>query len=178
MNLAIRGMVDAKLGDRSGDTFHEDLHPDLRADFILANPPFNDSQWHGELLKEDPRWAYGIPPASNANYAWIQHFIHHLAPDGIAGFVLANGASRPAPMERTRSARSSSRPVWSTASSLCRRNCSMGRRSLFPYGSSRRADPEEGGSAIAAARLFVDAQKIGAMVTRNVKALARRTSRR
>jgi type I restriction enzyme M protein len=92
MNLAIRGMVDAKLGDRSADTFHEDLHPDLRADFILANPPFNDSQWHGELLKEDPRWTYGVPPASNANYAWIQHFIHHLAPDGVAGFVLANGA--------------------------------------------------------------------------------------
>jgi type I restriction enzyme M protein len=90
MNLAIRGMVDANLGDRNGDTFHEDLHPDLRADFILANPPFNDSLWHGELLKEDPRWAYGQPPTGNANFAWVEHFIHHLAPDGVAGFVLAN----------------------------------------------------------------------------------------
>ncbi|MGO9208413.1 MAG: N-6 DNA methylase, partial [Candidatus Limnocylindrales bacterium] len=91
MNLAIRG-IDANLGDRNADSFHEDLQPDLRADFLLANPPFNDSDWDGELLKNDPRWVYGVPPATNANYAWVQHFIYHLAPDGIAGFVLANGA--------------------------------------------------------------------------------------
>ncbi|MBI5117929.1 SAM-dependent DNA methyltransferase [Candidatus Poribacteria bacterium] len=91
MNLAIRG-IDANLGDGSADSFHRDLHPDLKADYVLANPPFNDSDWRGELLKDDKRWVYGMPPAGNANYAWVQHFIHHLAPTGIAGFVLANGS--------------------------------------------------------------------------------------
>ncbi len=89
MNLAIRG-IDAQIGH--GDTFHADRHPDLKADYVLANPPFNDSDWRGELLKDDQRWAYGTPPAGNANYAWVQHFIHHLAPTGLAGFVLANGS--------------------------------------------------------------------------------------
>jgi type I restriction enzyme M protein len=89
MNLAIRG-IDAQIGH--GDTFHKDCHPDLKADYVLANPPFNDSDWRGELLKDDKRWAFGMPPASNANYAWVQHFIHHLAPTGMAGFVLANGS--------------------------------------------------------------------------------------
>ncbi len=91
MNLAIRG-IDANLGGRHADTFHNDLHRDLKADFILANPPFNMSDWGGKRLKEDARWKYGIPPVNNANYAWIQHFIHHLAPRGTAGFVLANGS--------------------------------------------------------------------------------------
>lgn len=89
MNLAIRG-IDAQIAH--GDTFHNDKHPDLKADYVLANPPFNDSDWRGELLKDDKRWAYGTPPAGNANFAWVQHFIHHLAPTGIAGFVLANGS--------------------------------------------------------------------------------------
>ena len=89
MNLAIRG-IDAQIAH--GDTFHNDKHPDLKADYVLANPPFNDSDWRGELLKDDKRWVYGVPPAGNANYAWVQHFIHHLAPTGIAGFVLANGS--------------------------------------------------------------------------------------
>ena len=89
MNLAIRG-IDAQIAH--GDTFHNDRHPDLKADYVLANPPFNDSDWRGELLKEDKRWVYGIPPTGNANFAWVQHFIHHLAPAGIAGFVLANGS--------------------------------------------------------------------------------------
>jgi type I restriction enzyme M protein len=75
-----------------GDTFHNDKHPDLKAHYVLANPPFNDSDWRGELLKDDKRWVYGVPPTGNANYAWVQHFIHHLAPTGIAGFVLANGS--------------------------------------------------------------------------------------
>jgi len=91
MNLAIRG-IDSNLGKEQADTFHRDLHPDLKADYVLANPPFNDSDWRGDLLKEDKRWKFGIPPASNANYAWVQHFIHHLAPTGLAGFVLANGS--------------------------------------------------------------------------------------
>jgi type I restriction enzyme M protein len=89
MNLAIRG-IDAQIAH--GDTFHNDRHPDLKADYILANPPFNSSDWRGELLKGDKRWVYGEPPASNANFAWVQHFIYHLAPTGIAGFVLANGS--------------------------------------------------------------------------------------
>ncbi len=75
-----------------GDTFHNDRNPDLKADYVLANPPFNDSDWRGELLKDDKRWVYGTPPAGNANFAWVQHFIHHLSPTGIAGFVLANGS--------------------------------------------------------------------------------------
>ena len=91
MNLAIRG-IDANLGPHHADSFHHDLHKDLKADFILANPPFNMSDWGGERLREDARWKHGTPPAGNANYAWIQHFIHHLAPAGVAGFVLANGS--------------------------------------------------------------------------------------
>jgi type I restriction enzyme M protein len=89
MNLAIRG-IDAQIGH--GDTFHNDRYPDLKADYVLANPPFNDSDWRGDLLKSDKRWVYGVPPAANANYAWVQHFIYHLAPTGLAGFVLANGS--------------------------------------------------------------------------------------
>jgi len=91
MNLAIRG-IDPNLGSQQADSFHNDLHKDLRADFILANPPFNMSDWGGERLKDDVRWKYGVPPANNANYAWIQHFIHHLSPNGITGFVMANGS--------------------------------------------------------------------------------------
>jgi type I restriction enzyme M protein len=90
MNLAIRG-IEVDLGPRWGDTFHNDLHPDLKADYILANPPFNVSDWGGERLREDPRWRFGAPPTGNANFAWVQHFIHHLSPHGTAGFVLANG---------------------------------------------------------------------------------------
>jgi type I restriction enzyme M protein len=91
MNLAIRG-IEANLGAEPADTFRRDLHPDLLADFVLANPPFNDSDWGGEALRDDARWKYGVPPASNANYAWVQHFVYHLAPGGTAGFVLANGS--------------------------------------------------------------------------------------
>jgi len=91
MNLAIRG-IEANLGPKHADSFHEDLHPDLRADFVLANPPFNVSVWGGERLVEDVRWKHGVPPKGNANFAWVQHFLHHLAPNGVAGFVLANGS--------------------------------------------------------------------------------------
>ena len=89
MNLAIRG-IDGQIAH--GDTFHNDRFPDLKADFILANPPFNVSDWGGERLRNDKRWKYGVPPAGNANFAWVQHIIHHLAPTGVAGFVLANGS--------------------------------------------------------------------------------------
>src|SRR3989442_2431548 len=89
MNLAIRG-IDGQIAH--GDSFHNDRFPDLKADYILANPPFNVSDWRGELLREDKRWKYGAPPAGNANFAWVQHIVHHLAPAGVAGFVLANGS--------------------------------------------------------------------------------------
>jgi len=91
MNLAIRG-IEVNLGPEHADSFHRDLHKDLKADYILANPPFNDSDWGGDRLSDDVRWRYGEPPAGNANFAWVQHFIHHLAPTGEAGFVLANGS--------------------------------------------------------------------------------------
>ncbi len=91
MNMAIRG-IDADLGNKAADTFFNDLHPTLKADFIMANPPFNLSNWGQDKLKDDVRWKYGIPPAGNANFAWIQHMIHHLAPNGKIGLVLANGA--------------------------------------------------------------------------------------
>ena len=91
MNLAIRG-IDGDLGPNNGDTFHIDLHKSLKADYILANPPFNISDWGGERLTEDVRWKYGVPPTGNANYAWIQHMVSKLAPSGTAGFVLANGS--------------------------------------------------------------------------------------
>lgn len=89
MNLAIRG-IDANIA--RGDSFHDDQHKDLKADYVLANPPFNDSDWGGEHLQDDIRWKFGIPPIGSANFAWVQHFIHHLGPKGIAGFVLANGS--------------------------------------------------------------------------------------
>ena len=91
MNLAIRG-IDANLGPHNADTFHSDLHRDLKADYILANPPFNISDWGGERLRGDVRWKHGEPPVGNANFAWVQHILHHLAPNGMAGFVLANGS--------------------------------------------------------------------------------------
>ena len=91
MNLAIRG-IEADLGDSNGDTFHDDKHKALRADYILANPPFNIKDYGQESLLEDPRWKYDVPPKGNANYAWIQHMISKLSPKGVAGFVLANGS--------------------------------------------------------------------------------------
>jgi len=91
MNLAIRG-IEANLGPYNADTFRHDLHPDLKADFILANPPFNMSYWGADTLQKDVRWQFGMPPANNANYAWVQHILHHLSPSGVAGFVLANGS--------------------------------------------------------------------------------------
>jgi type I restriction enzyme M protein len=91
MNLAIRG-ISANLGPAHADSFHNDQHKDLKADYVLANPPFNDSDWGGDRLRDDARWTFGKPPVGNANFAWVQHFIHHLAPRGIAGFVLANGS--------------------------------------------------------------------------------------
>src|SRR5438445_12600918 len=91
MNLAIRGM-DFNLGKEPADTFLRNQHPDLRANYIMANPPFNVSDWGNAQLEGDPRWQCGTPPAGNANYAWLQHIYYHLAPTGRAGVVLANGS--------------------------------------------------------------------------------------
>ena len=91
MNLAIRG-IDADLGKYNADSFFNDCHPTMRADFIMANPPFNLSGWGADKLADDPRWQYGMPPAGNANFAWLQHMIYHLAPNGKIGMVLANGS--------------------------------------------------------------------------------------
>ncbi len=92
MNLAIRGVDGSQVKWNNEGSFLKDSHPDLKADFILANPPFNDSDWAGELLQSDARWKYGAPPKGNANYAWMQHMIYHLSPNGIMGLVLANGS--------------------------------------------------------------------------------------
>ena len=91
MNLAIRGIAH-NLGEKNDSTFTNDLHPTLQADYILANPPFNDRPWNQEKLSDDARWKYGLPPADNANFAWIQHMIHHLAPEGKIGMVLSDNA--------------------------------------------------------------------------------------
>ena len=91
MNMAVRG-IDADIKWNNEGSFHKDELPDLKADFILANPPFNISDWGGNRLREDVRWKYGTPPVGNTNYAWLQHIVHHLAPNGIAGVVLANGS--------------------------------------------------------------------------------------
>jgi len=92
MNLAIRNIDGTQVKWNNEGSFLKDLHPDLKADFVIANPPFNDSDWSGELLSEDARWKLGVPPKGNANFAWMQHFLYHLSPKGIAGFVLAKGA--------------------------------------------------------------------------------------
>jgi type I restriction enzyme M protein len=92
MNLAIRGIDASNIRWNNEGSFLKDGHPDLKADFILANPPFNASDWSGDLLREDGRWKFGTPPVNNANFAWVQHFIYHLAPTGMAGFVLSNGS--------------------------------------------------------------------------------------
>ncbi len=92
MNLALRGIESDLVRWNGQGSFLNDEHKDLKADFILANPPFNDSDWGGALLRDDVRWMYGVPPVGNANFAWVEHFIHHLSPTGIAGFVLANGS--------------------------------------------------------------------------------------
>jgi len=91
MNLAIRG-IESNIDPKNADTFHGDLHKDLKADYIIANPPFNIFDWGGERLHDDMRWKYGSPPAGNANFAWVQHIVHHLYPTRVDGFVLANGS--------------------------------------------------------------------------------------
>jgi type I restriction enzyme M protein len=109
MNLALRG-IDADIKWNSEGSFHKDELRDLKADFILANPPFNISDWGGDRLREDVRWKYGAPPAGNANFAWVQHIVHHLSPSGVAGVVLANGS-----MSSTHNNEGAIRQRWSKA---------------------------------------------------------------
>jgi len=176
MNLAIRG-IDAQIAH--GDTFHKHAHPDLKADYVLANPPFNDSDWRGELLKDDKRWAYGVPPASNANYAWVQHFIYHLAPTGLAGFVLANGS-----MSSNQSGEGEIRKViieadlvdcmvampgqlfYSTQIPVCLWFLRRDKRRLPSPAGGRGAGGEGGVIDRRGETLFIDARKMGTLIDR------------
>ena len=169
MNLAIR-QIENNLGKEHADSFHHDLHPDLKADYVLANPPFNDSDWRGDLLKDDKRWKFGTPPASNANFAWVQHFIHHLAPTGLAGFVLANGS-----MSSNQSGEGDIRKAIIEADLV---DCMVALPGQLFYSTQIPvclwfiARDKRGGSAPRTFRdrrgetLFVDARKLGSMIDR------------
>jgi type I restriction enzyme M protein len=171
MNLAIRG-IEANLGSENADTFTRDLHPDLKADFILANPPFNLKDWGGERLKDDVRWMYGVPPTGNANFAWVQHMVHHLAPDGIAGFVLSNGS-----MSSSQSGEGAIRAALVESDLV---DCMVALPGQLFYGTAipaclwfvardRSGKPTRGGKTLRDRRgevLFIDARQMGEMVSR------------
>jgi len=166
MNLALRG-IEADFGPEHADTFRRDLHPDLRADYVLANPPFNDSDWFRK--DDDVRWQYGVPPKGNANFAWVQHFIHHLAPNGMAGFVLANGS-----MSSNQSGEGEIRRAiieadlvdcmvalpgqlfYSTQIPVC----------LWFLAKNKNADAKRGFRARRKQTLFIDARKMGTLIDR------------
>ena len=181
MNLAIRG-IEADFGPEHADTFRRDLHPDLRADYVLANPPFNDSDWFRK--DDDVRWQFGVPPKGNANFAWVQHFIHHLAPSGYAGFVLANGS-----MSSNQSGEGEIRRAlieadlvdcmvampgqlfYSTQIPVClwflTRDKRRGQPSSRPAGRpSPNAKTDGGGRDRRGETLFIDARKMGTLVDR------------
>jgi type I restriction enzyme M protein len=181
MNLAIRG-IEADFGPEHADTFRRDLHPDLRADYVLANPPFNDSDWFRK--DDDVRWQFGVPPKGNANFAWVQHFIHHLAPSGYAGFVLANGS-----MSSNQSGEGEIRRAlieadlvdcmvampgqlfYSTQIPVClwflTRDKGRGQPSPRPAGRpSPNAKRDGGGRDRRGETLFIDARKMGTLVDR------------
>ncbi len=176
MNLAIRG-IDANLGPHHGDSFHQDLHLDLKADFIMANPPFNMSDWDGQLLKDDKRWKYGTPPEGNSNFAWVQHMIHHLSPNGILGLVLANGS-----MSSMTSGEGDIRQNIVEANLV---DCMVALPDKLFYGTGvpaclwfiardRSGSATKGGQSLRDRRnevLFVDARKMGDMVTRKHREL-------
>ena len=177
MNLAIRG-IDAQL--EHGDSFHADKFPDLKADYVLANPPFNDSDWRGEQLEDDQRWVYGTPPAGNANFAWVQHFIHHLAPTGTAGFVLANGS-----MSASQSGEGEIREriieadlvdcmiampgqlFYSTQIPVCLWFLTRNKKNGKPKDGSKKAFRDRRGET-----LFIDARKLGTMADRTHRELS------
>ena len=169
MNLAIRG-IDANI--EFGDSFRNDRHTDLKADYILANPPFNISEWNGEQLREDRRWDYGIPPVGNANFAWVQHFLHHLSPRGIAGFVLANGS-----MSSNQSGEGEIRKniveadlvdcIIALPGQLFRSTQIPACLWFLSRGRSRRGNWDRQGET-----LFVDARKMGHMLNRTLRDLS------
>ncbi len=171
MNLAIRG-IDGQLAH--GDSFHNDRYPDLKADFILANPPFNVSNWGGERLQEDKRWRYGVPPAGNANFAWVQHIVHHLAPTGTAGFVLANGS-----MSSNQGGESEIRAKLIEADIV---DCMVALPSQLFYSTqipaclwflarNRRNGPDKNARDRRGEILLIDARKLGRMVDRTHREL-------
>ncbi len=166
MNLAIRG-IEADFGPEHADTFRRDLHPDLRADYVLANPPFNDSDWFRK--EEDVRWKFGIPPKGNANFAWVQHFVHHLAPHGMAGFVLANGS-----MSSNQSGEGTIRQALIEADLV---DCMVAMPGQLFYSTqipvclwflakNRSADSKRGFRDRRQQTLFIDARKMGTLIDR------------
>ncbi|MFO0696017.1 MAG: N-6 DNA methylase [Polyangiales bacterium] len=171
MNLAIRG-IEANLGAEPADTFHADQHKDLKADYILANPPFNVKDWGQERLTDDVRWKYGVPPAGNANFGWMQHIVHHLAPTGTAGFVLANGS-----MSSQQSGEGEIRKALVEADLV---DCMVALPSQLFYTTQIPAclwflARDRKGGKLRDRRgkvLFIDARKLGTMVTRVHRELA------
>ena len=170
MNLAVRG-IDADIRWNNAGSFHEDALPDLRADFILANPPFNVSDWGGERLAEDARWRFGVPPKGNANYAWLQHIHHHLAPNGTAGVVLANGS-----MSSQQSGEGDIRKAMVEADVV---DCMIALPGQLFYSTqipvclwflARNKNPGNGWRDRRGEILFIDARKLGYMVDRVRKA--------
>ncbi|MCY1137645.1 class I SAM-dependent DNA methyltransferase [Actinoplanes sp. Pm04-4] len=173
MNLALRG-IEGNLGPQWGDSFHADTHPDLRADFVIANPPFNDSDWGGERLRNDVRWKYGSPPIQNANYAWLQHFLHHTTPIGTVGTVLANGSlsSQQNGEGDIRKAMIEDDVVecivalppqlfYGTQIPVCLWFLTKNKGSVSRHGHTTRVRTNE--------TLFIDARKLGAMTTRTLR---------
>jgi len=169
MNLAVRG-IDADIRWNNEGSFHQDELKDLRADFILANPPFNISDWGGDRLREDARWKYGVPPVGNANFAWLQHIIHHLAPKGIAGVVLANGS-----MSSSQSGEGSIRRAMVEADMV---DCMIALPGQLFYSTqipaclwflARNKHPGHGWRDRRGEVFFIDARKLGHMVDRTRK---------
>ena len=168
MNLAIRGIAGQI---ERGDSFHNDLHPDLKADFIIADPPFNVSDWGGERLTDDKRWQFGVPPKGNANFAWVQHMVHHLSPGGAAGFVLANGS-----MSSSQAAESLIRKNLIEADIV---DCTVALPNQLFHSTQmpvclwflRRGRGNDGRGSRTRRILFIDARKLGRMVNRTHREL-------
>ena len=172
INLAVRG-IDADIRWNNEGSFHKDELQDLRADFILANPPFNNSDWGGDRLREDARWTFGVPPAGNANYAWLQHIHHHLAPNGTAGVVLANGS-----MSSATSGEGDLRRAMVDADAV---DCMIALPGQLFYSTpipaclwflTRNKNPGNGWRDRRGEVLFIDARKLGQMVDRTRKEFA------
>ena len=168
MNLAVRGM-DFNLGKEPADTFLRNQHPDLRADFVMANPPFNVSDWWNEKLDKDPRWQFGAPPPGNANFAWLQHILYHLKPNGRAGVVLANGS-----MSSTQNNEGAIRRAMIEADAV---DCMVALPSqlffntqipacLWFLARDKRGNKNGGGRDRRGETLFIDARKLGRLETR------------